>query len=84
MHRVIALVSLAVACGSGSSPRKLVILHSNDEHSHLFGYGPEADEFPAPTTAGSGSVKGGAGRRLVALQSARSAASASGADSLTL
>jgi 5'-nucleotidase/UDP-sugar diphosphatase len=84
MHRMIGLVALAAACSSGSSPRKLVILHSNDEHSHLLGYGPEADEFPAPTTAGTGSVKGGAGRRLVGLQSARAAASASGADSLTL
>jgi 5'-nucleotidase/UDP-sugar diphosphatase len=81
MQRIIILTVLALSCSGSGSPRKLVIFHSNDEHSHLFGYGPEADEFPAPTTAGTGAVKGGAGRRLLALQNARTAA---GADTLTL
>jgi 5'-nucleotidase len=86
MRRVVtALAALAAACpSSNESPRKLVILHSNDEHSHLIGYGPEADQVPAPTVAGSGTVKGGAARRLAALQTARDAARSGGADTLTL
>lgn len=39
------LCALALACGGSKPPRKLVLLHTNDEHSHLLGSGPEADDF---------------------------------------
>ena len=77
------LCALALACGSKTT-RKLVILHTNDEHSHLLGSGPEADEFPLPTAKGSGSIKGGASRRSEALATARDAARSAGADTLTV
>src|SRR5579859_1059692 len=79
---VLFLTALALACGGGNS-RKLVLLHTNDEHSHLIGLGPEIDDFPDAGPAGSG-IKGGAARRSVVLQSARDAAKSSGADSLTV
>lgn len=80
----LVVASLAVGCSSGKDPRKLVIFHTNDEHSHLVGIEPEADDFPQPTAAGSGAIKGGIARRYVKLQSERAAAKASGADVLTV
>jgi hypothetical protein len=44
---VLVLSALALAC-SGAKSRKLFLFHSNDEHSHLLGFVPEADDFPAP------------------------------------
>ena len=88
MRRSVLLFSaLAMACGGSSSSnkpsRKLVILHTNDEHSHLVGYGPEVDDFPTAAAAGSG-ITGGAARRMVILKAERDAATAGGADSLTV
>src|SRR5258706_102742 len=58
MRRSVLLFSaLAMACGGSNNnkpSRKLVILHTNDEHSHLVGYGPEVDDFPTAAAAGSG------------------------------
>ncbi len=66
MRRTILFAAaLALACGGSKSPRKLVILHTNDEHSHLIGLGPELDDFPTPSS-GAG-IKGGASRRSVVL-----------------
>ena len=62
----------------------LTLLHSNDEHSHLLGLSPELDDFPAPTTAGTGTLKGGASRRAVVLAAERSAAGDAGAATLTV
>jgi 5'-nucleotidase / UDP-sugar diphosphatase len=62
----------------------LTLLHSNDEHSHLLGLSPELDDFPAPTTAGTGTLKGGASRRAVVLAAERSAAADAGAATLTV
>jgi 5'-nucleotidase/UDP-sugar diphosphatase len=79
------------ACSSSSSPpppppapRLLTLLHSNDEHSHLLGLSPEVDDFPAPTVAGTGSIKGGASRRSVVLAQERAAAADAGAATLTV
>src|SRR5258706_10022195 len=87
MRRSVLLFSaLAMACGGSNNnkpSRKLVILHTNDEHSHLVGYGPEVDDFPTAATAGSG-ITGGAARRMVILKAERDAAAAGGADSLTV
>jgi 5'-nucleotidase / UDP-sugar diphosphatase len=91
MLRSVACVTLVLACACSSSssppttpPRKLTLLHSNDEHSHLLGLSPEVDDFPAPTTAGTGSLKGGASRRSVVLQAERAAAADAGAATLTV
>src|ERR1700682_6106433 len=90
MRRLVPLTcALALPCDGGKPSRKLVLLHTNDEHSHLLGSGPEADDFaitylassPAP---GSGLIKGGASRRAVVLKAERDAATAAGADTLTV
>src|SRR5438045_1312773 len=86
MRRFVLLFSaLALACGGSNNrpSRKLVILHTNDEHSHLVGYGPEVDDFPTAAPAGSG-ITGGAARRMVILTQERDAAKAGGADTLTV
>ena len=81
---VVVFFACALACGGSSkAPRKLVLLHTNDEHSHLIGLGPEVDDFPVPAAPGSG-VKGGASRRATVLKAERAAAAAAGADSLTV
>jgi 5'-nucleotidase len=82
---LLALCALAFACTDTSAgPRKLVILHTNDEHSHLLGAGPEQDDLPPPVTAGTGSIKGGIARRSAVLKSERDAAKAAGAAHLTV
>ena len=82
-HLALSAALLLAACG-GSNTKKLVILHTNDEHSHMLGAGPESDDFPAPTVAGSGTIKGGAARRAVMLAAERAKAKAGGADVLTV
>ena len=59
--------------GGNPMPRSLTIIHTNDEHSHLIGFGPERDDYPAPTTAGTGAITGGVGRRaaLIAQEKTR-------------
>ncbi len=67
--------TLAVAgCGGGGgSPapttQKLVILHTNDLHSHLMGKSPEADYTPA--SVGDDQTTGGVARLATAIASAR-------------
>jgi 5'-nucleotidase len=70
------------AGGGTSGDRHLVVLFTSDEHSHLFGFSPELDDYPAPTTAGAGSLKGGAARRAVLIARERKAASDAGKDSI--
>jgi 2',3'-cyclic-nucleotide 2'-phosphodiesterase (5'-nucleotidase family) len=53
-----AMPTDAVAGG----PRSLIILHTNDEHSHELGFGPEIDDYPTASPPGRGIV-GGALRR---------------------
>ena len=83
MRRLVLLATFALACSSSPAPKKLVILHTNDEHSHLIGLGPEIDDFPTPAPSGTG-IKGGASRRSVVLKAERDAAKAAGADTLTV
>src|SRR5690242_522600 len=90
---VASLFVAVMGCGDngGNSPdagppdaspgeKRLVIFHTNDEHSHLFGFAPEIDDFPAPTTAGTGTIIGSAARRAAILDQERAAASAAGMD----
>lgn len=74
----------AAAPDAGPVERRLVILHTNDEHSHLFGWGPELDDFPIPTTPGQGDIVGNVARRATALAWERAAAAAAGIDTLTV
>jgi 5'-nucleotidase/UDP-sugar diphosphatase len=67
--------------GAGA-PQKLVILHTNDLHSHLMGFGPEQDYTPLST--GNDATVGGAARLAAAITSARSRAEKAKAASLLL
>ncbi len=92
--RALPLALLVAGCGSnGNNPppmdlplatRSLILLHTNDEHSHLIGFGPEADDYPAATSAGTGAIHGGIGRRAVLLTQERQAAATAGAATLTV
>lgn len=64
--------------------KRLVIFHTNDEHSHLFGHAPEIDDWPPPTAPGDGDIVGGAARRSALLVAERAAAEAAGADHVTV
>jgi len=71
--------TLALAgCGGGGStpsapkPQKLVILHTNDLHSHLMGKSPEADYTPA--SPNDDQTTGGMARLATAIGSARASA----------
>jgi 2',3'-cyclic-nucleotide 2'-phosphodiesterase (5'-nucleotidase family) len=55
---------------TGLAPQGIVLIHTNDEHSHMFGFGPEVDDFPTPATAGSGLV-GGVKRRVAIIDQIR-------------
>jgi len=92
MYRVALIfvtTTLVVGCGNSSTPpapttRSLVLLHTNDEHSHVLGDTPELDDYPQPTAAGMGKIRGGLSRRAVVLQQQRDAAKAAGQDTLTV
>jgi 5'-nucleotidase/UDP-sugar diphosphatase len=60
--------------GVGGAPvtQKLVILHTNDLHSHLMGFSPELDYTPA--TLSDDATHGGMARVMTAIGTARAAA----------
>jgi 5'-nucleotidase len=82
--RLLPLVIWIAACGdtTKSTAKTLVILHTTDEHSHVLGFGPELDDYPAPTTAGSGTIVGGIGRRSTVIAQERDRAKSMKADSI--
>ena len=53
-------------------PKKLTILHTNDLHSHLMGFGPEADYSPA--TTGDDDTVGGFARVAAIIKAEKAAA----------
>jgi 5'-nucleotidase len=76
----IAIV-IAAGCGDNQGDReRLVVLHTNDEHSHLFGWSPEIDDYPLPAAPGNGEIVGSIARRASVLRVERAAAAAAGAD----
>jgi 5'-nucleotidase len=79
--RLLPLTLLVAGCG-GTSAKTLVILHTTDEHSHVVGFGPELDDYPAPAAAGSGTITGGIGRRAALIAQERARAKTAGADSI--
>ena len=58
--------------GRARSSQKLVILHTNDIHSHLMGFGPERDYTPA--TINDDGTRGGIARLATAIGRARASA----------
>lgn len=68
--------------GPLEGPRQLIILHTNDIHSHLMGVAPEADYTPA--VLGDDSTRGGVARLATAIGQARAGAAAAGTPVLLL
>ncbi len=64
--------------------RRLTIFYTSDEHSQLFAFGPEVDDFPTPTAPGSGARRGGVARRATLLAKERALAAARQSDTLTV
>jgi 5'-nucleotidase / UDP-sugar diphosphatase len=58
------------------TPQKLLILHTNDIHSHLMGWAPEADYTPA--SPNDDATRGGMARLASAIGGAKAAAGADG------
>ncbi|MFA6034801.1 MAG: hypothetical protein WC889_18020, partial [Myxococcota bacterium] len=81
---MLSVVVLAAGCSSSDSSRKLVLLHTSDEHSHLLAVGPEVDDYPPSATPGSGNLLGGIARRATILAAERDAAKKLGAATLTV
>src|SRR5580692_5153024 len=70
--------------GEGGAPpgKQVVVLFTSDEHSHLFAFSPELDDFPMATKPGSGTLVGGIARRVTVLAQERAAAAAANKDSI--
>jgi 5'-nucleotidase len=68
--------------GAARPPRKLLVLHTNDMHSHLMGSGPERDYTPA--SLGDDTTRGGLARLATAIGGARAQAEALGTPVLLL
>lgn len=64
------------------TPQKLLILHTNDIHSHLMGFAPEADYTPA--SPNDDATQGGMARLAAAIGGAKAAAGADGTPVLLL
>jgi 5'-nucleotidase / UDP-sugar diphosphatase len=67
---------------NGGPPQKLLILHTNDIHSHLMGHAPEADYTPA--SPNDDATTGGMARVAAAIGAARTSATAAGTPVLLL
>ncbi|MEY2936909.1 MAG: hypothetical protein RL033_7658, partial [Pseudomonadota bacterium] len=68
--------------GPLDGPRQLVVLHTNDIHSHLMGVAPERDYSPG--TVGDDTTRGGIARLATAIGMARAGAAASSTPVLLL
>lgn len=67
---------------AGGPPQKLLILHTNDIHSHLMGFAPEVDA--SPTTPNDDATVGGMARLAAAIGAAKASAAAAGTPVLLL
>ena len=68
--------------GDAGTPQKLLILHTNDIHSHLMGFAPEADYTPA--SPNDDATQGGMARLAAAIGGAKASAAADGTPVLLL
>jgi len=66
--------------GTTGTDKHVVILFTSDEHSHLLAFSPELDDFPQPTAASDGALKGGVARRSVVLEKLRADATSAKKD----
>ncbi len=66
--------------GTPAADRKVVILFTSDEHSHLMAFSPELDDFPQASDPGEGKLKGGVARRAAVLNGLRDEAEAASKD----
>jgi 5'-nucleotidase len=98
LHRLLIPLAVAAvhaaACGSNNgtahpdgggdagTPQKLLILHTNDIHSHLMGFAPEADYTPA--SPNDDATRGGMARLAAAIGAAKASAAADGTPVLLL
>ena len=57
---------------NGGGPQSIIFLHTNDEHSHFLGIGPNSDDFDPPSNLES--IKGGLKRRAALLSQLETAA----------
>jgi 5'-nucleotidase len=64
------------------TPQKLLILHTNDIHSHLMGFAPEIDYTPA--SPNDDATRGGVARLATAIGAAKTSAAADGTPVLLL
>jgi len=64
--------------GMTTGPRSIVFLHTNDEHSHELGFGPEVDDNPVMRQDG---IEGGVLRRTVVIDRLKAAARTAGSPS---
>lgn len=55
-------------------PQSIIFLHTNDEHSHHIGFGPEIDDFPLPAATTNTEIVGGVKRRTKVLVDLRNEA----------
>jgi 2',3'-cyclic-nucleotide 2'-phosphodiesterase (5'-nucleotidase family) len=74
-----ATVDAGPVAPDAGPPRSIVFVHTNDEHSHQLGFGPEVDDVP-PAGPGSG-LQGGLLRRSVVIERIRAEASTLGSGS---
>ena len=79
---LVAALFLSGCPGAQAKAKKLLILHTTDEHSQIVGFGPEIDDHPAVSAPGGGMIKGGIGRRATLVAQQRAAAKAMGGDSI--
>ena len=84
-----ALAVSTIACSDssddgGGNEQRVVIFFTTDEHSQLFAYAPEKDDFLGGGAVGTGELVGGVTRRLAILERERAAAQSAGKDVLTL
>ncbi len=84
---LLAILAGLAACGGTSDSaepfRRLIILHTTDEHSYQLGVGPEVDDYPPSGAAGEGTLTGGTGRRATIFAIERAKAEQSGAAHVT-
>ncbi|HFB63919.1 MAG TPA: bifunctional metallophosphatase/5'-nucleotidase [Aeromonadales bacterium] len=60
INKILLLLFLGLSFPCIASANKLTILHTNDSHSHLLGFGPNADY--SPNTLNNDQTRGGASR----------------------
>ena len=69
---LLAVLALA-GCSDDPKEKRVAVLFTTDEHSHVFGIAPEVDDWPLATAAGTGGLVGGMARRATLIAQQRAA-----------